>query len=468
MSTSLFLVLFVVMVRRYAVSGPPVRSTSVTERWANFGLDLHLDRDRSRVRAGLERALREAIQSGRLPSATRLPSSRSLAGDLGIARNTVVEAYTQLVAEGWLSAQQGSCTVVASRPPERRPATVSATAPRVAVPRYDLRPGSPDLAAFPRSAWLASARRAITAAPNEAFGYGDPRGRIELREALAGYLARVRGVRTGPDRIIVCSGFTQGLGLIGSVLAAGGSRSWLSEPYGLPVQTQIAASGGYRIHALPMDVEGAVVDPESADRGSLGPRPLLLLSPAHQFPLGFDLSAARRRAAVKWSELTAGVVVEDDYDGEFRYDRRPVGALQALAPDRVVYAGTASKSLAPGLRLGWLAAEPPLLDELVSAKESADRQSTSTEQLTLADFFVSGRYDHQVRRMRLVYRRRRDRLVGMLGRSHPGSAGERDSGRSAGRAGPAAGGHRRGGRRVRRTTRSGRRSPGHLCPDADR
>jgi GntR family transcriptional regulator / MocR family aminotransferase len=379
--------------------------------WATFGLDLHLDLAGTRVRAGLEGALRDAVQTGRLRPGTRLPSSRTLAKDLGIARNTVADAYGQLVAEGWLVARQGSGTQVAERSAAAgSPPAAPAAAER--QPRYDLVPGSPDLSAFPRAAWLTAARRALNAAPNEALGYADPRGRPELREALADYLARTRGVRVTADRLVVCAGFTQGLSLLCRVLAASGRATLAIEEFGHLSHREVVVAGGVNLTTLPVDAHGAAVS-ELTDADAV------LLTPAHQFPLGVALSAQRRIRAVQWALDTDGLIIEDDYDGEFRYDRQPLGAMQALAPEHVVYAGTASKSLAPGVRLGWLVLPAHLVDEVVAAKEVADRQCSALDQLTLAEFIAGGSYDQHVRRSRLSYRRRRDRMVAALRRDAP-------------------------------------------------
>jgi GntR family transcriptional regulator/MocR family aminotransferase len=309
-------------------------------------VDLHLDLPGPRLRAGLESALRDAVRTGRLHPGARLPSSRALAQDLGIARNTVADAYGQLVAEGWLVARQGSGTRVAERAPAVE-AAASAPAGEARPPRYDLRPGAPDLSAFPRATWLRATRRALNDAPDAALGYGDPRGRAELRQALSTYLARARGVRVTPDRLVVCSGFTQGLALICEALRGRGASTLAMEAYGLPTYRDVAEARGLRLTHLPVDAHGASVA-ELADAAAA------VLTPAHQFPLGAPLAPARRGRAVEWAGATGGVIIEDDYDGEFRYDRQPVGAMQALAPEHVVYAGTASKTLAPGLRLGWL------------------------------------------------------------------------------------------------------------------
>ena len=420
------------MPETWANSGPAPASSGAGRdpARASSGVDLHLDRAGPRVRASLEAQLREAVRSGRLAPGLRLPSSRSLAADLGVARNTVADVYGQLVAEGWLVARQGSVTRVAGR----AAAAETGPAPEEAVrrPRYDLRPGSPDVAAFPRSRWLAAARRALNSAPAEAFGNApDPRGRPELHQALAGYLARARGVRVTPDRIVVCSGFTQGLGLICQVLRGRGAATLAVEAYGLAHLRSIAAGHGLRLRALPVDEGGAVLggglgDPSRLggagglrDTAGLGDADAAMLTPAHQFPLGGVLAPERRAQAIDWAARTGGLLIEDDYDGEFRYDRQPVGAMQALAPEHVIYAGTASKSLAPGLRLGWLVVPADLVDEVAAAKARTDRHSSSFDQLTLAEFITSGAYDRQVRRSRLAYRRRRDHLVAAVQRHVP-------------------------------------------------
>jgi GntR family transcriptional regulator / MocR family aminotransferase len=378
-------------------------------------LDLHLEVSGTRPRAGLESAVREAVRSGRLVAGTALPSSRALARDLGIARNTVAEVYGQLVAEGWLTARHGSGTWVAQRAGQR-PVAVRATAVPAARPlRYDLRPGVPDVAAFPRSAWLAAARRAISTAPALDLGYADPTGLQVLRAALAEYLARARGVMIAPDSIIVCAGFAQGLELLCEVLRTRGTRTLAVEAYGHPGHRQIAARSGLKLTALPVDAHGAVM-PGTAETRRVG---AVLLTPAHQFPLGVALAPDRRRQVADWASQTGGLVIEDDYDGEFRYDRQSVGALQPLAPEHVVYAGTTSKSLAPGIRLGWLAVPASLVPEVVAVKRAAGRLSSSLDQLTLAELIRSGGYDRQVRRARLAYRRRRDQLMNSLAHQAP-------------------------------------------------
>ncbi|MGW8356356.1 MocR-like pyridoxine biosynthesis transcription factor PdxR [Streptomyces wedmorensis] len=401
---------------------------------ATFGSDLHLELRGPRLREGLMEALREAVRSGRLEAGTRLPSSRSLAADLGMARNTVADAYAELVAEGWLTARQGSGTRVARRAAPRRtpppapgaplrpgPRTPRAAPPvgarRPGTPAHDLKAGSPDLASFPRAEWLKAYRRALTAAPNDAFGYGDPRGRIELRTALAEYLSRARGVRVRPERIMVCAGFAHGLMLMGEVLRGRGVRDVAVESYGLDVHTNLLDRAGLGLSPLPFDERGTRVEELAA--GEFGGAGAVLMTAAHQFPLGGALPPDRRAAVVDWARASGGFVLEDDYDGEFRYDRQPVGALQGLDPERVVYLGTASKSLAPGLRLGWMVVPEELMGEVVAAKGAADWVSSAPDQLAFAEFLGSGAYDRHVRASRLRYRRRRDQLVAAVAAHSP-------------------------------------------------
>ena len=386
----------------------------MAKAWAISGVDLHLELAGHRVRAGLEAALREAVQTGRLAPGTRLPSSRALAADLGIARNTVAEAYAQLVAEGWLTAMQGSGTRVASTAGvSPGPAAGTGSPPGTRVLRHNLRSGSPDLSAFPRAGWLSAARKALSSAPSQALGYSDPRGRPELREVLAAYLGRTRGVRVAPDRIVVCAGFTQGLALLCQVLPDVGVTKIAVEDYGQPHTVGALAAAGLTPVMLGVDDGGAVLDTTHGAEA-------MLLTPAHQFPLGSVLSPRRRAEAARWAAGSGGLIIEDDYDGEFRYDRQPVGALQALAPEHVIYAGTVSKTLAPGLRLGWLVLPGRLTEAVASAKARSDAHTSSFEQLTLAEFITSGAYDRHVRRVRLAYRRRRDRLVAALTAHAPG------------------------------------------------
>jgi GntR family transcriptional regulator/MocR family aminotransferase len=410
--------------QRYGLIGIVLWSIYMKNHWATLsaddrlaaGSDLLIEMRVPGLRAGLMDALREAVRTGRLAPGSRLPSSRSLAADLGVARNTVADAYAELIAEGWLTAQQGSGTRVAKRAEPRRPTTTASppTQPRRSA-TYGLVPGSPNLAGFPRTQWLAAARRALTAAPDNAFGYGDAAGRVELRTALADYLARARGVQADPQRIIICAGFHQGLTLIAETLKAQRVRAVAVESYGFGVYRDLLHNVGLRTTPLQVDEYGARTGDLIEGRG-LG---AALLTPAHQYPTGVELRPDRRAAAVDWARATNGLILEDDYDGEFRYDRQPVGALQGLDPDRVVYFGSVSKSLAPGLRLAWMVAPEDLVAAVVVAKGNVD-WSSALDQLTLAEFIASGAYDRHVRSMRLRYRHRRDQLVAALALQAPG------------------------------------------------
>ncbi|MEV5884483.1 PLP-dependent aminotransferase family protein [Streptomyces sp. NPDC052020] len=395
----------------------------MAESWVNhaerIGADLHLELSGpGGRRAALIRALREAVRGGRLAPGTRLPPYRSLAADLGVARNTVADAYAELVAEGWLTARQGSGTRVAERTlPLQAAAHGSAPAsPRARRPRHDLRQGTPDVSAFPRAAWLASYRRALQKAPNEVFGPGDPAGRRELREALTEYLARTRGVRAEPGRIVICSGFAHALRLLSGQDGAGGGgvlRGPLAvEGYGLGFHRRLLRAAGVRTVPLPLDDHGALV-------GRLGRERSVLLTPAHQFPTGGPLHPERRAAVVDWARARGGLVLEDDYDGEFRYDRKPVGALQGLDPERVIHLGSVSKTLSPALRLGWMVLPEGYVGGVLAAKGEREAWASVLDQLALADLVVSGAYDRHVRRMRQRYRERRNRLVGALAARAP-------------------------------------------------
>ncbi|QJT01012.1 PLP-dependent aminotransferase family protein [Streptomyces asoensis] len=386
----------------------------MVDSWVNsaerIGADLHVElAGPGGRRAALIRALREAVRGGRLPPGTRLPPYRSLAADLGVARNTVADAYAELVAEGWLTARQGSGTRVADRTEPLRPVqrTPVKAPPRARGPRHDLRQGTPDASSFPRAAWLTSYRRAVQQAPNEVFGPGDPAGRRELREALTEYLARARGVRTEPERIVICSGFAHALRLLfgpGSGLPRG---PLAVEAYGLDFHRGLLAAAGVRTTPLPLDADGARVERLDRERA-------VLLTPAHQFPTGGPLHASRRTAVIDWARARGGVLLEDDYDGEFRYDRKPVGAVQGLDPERVIYLGSVSKSLSPALRLGWMVLPERYVDGVLAAKGEREAWASVLDQLSLADLIVSGAYDRHVRRMRQRYRGRRDRLVEAL------------------------------------------------------
>ncbi|MFE2997291.1 PLP-dependent aminotransferase family protein [Nocardia sp. NPDC059246] len=273
------------------------------------------------------------------------------------------------------------------------------------------RPASPgNAAAFPRTDWVASTRRSLAAAPNDAFGVGDPRGRVELRRTVAEYLSRARGVRAEPERIIICSGFAHGLQLLCDVL----DGPMAMEAYGLDFYRDILHGKGIKSIPISVDHRGAAVD-ELAGTDARA----VLLTPAHRYPTGGPLHPERRAAVLDWIRASGAVLLEDDYDGEFRYDRQPVGALQGLDPDRIVHLGSVSKSLSPALRLGWMVLPDSLIDDVLSAKGSREMWVGVVTQLALADFLSSGAYDRHLRRTRATYRRRRDLLVRTLAQRAP-------------------------------------------------
>ena len=301
------------------------------------------------LHAQVERTLREAIRAGRLMPDTALPSTRVLARTLGISRGVVFEAYAQLAAEGYLVARQGAATRVASRavsePPRARPARLL----RDLAGAHDLMPGRPDLSAFPREVWLASWRRALRRVPDAALGYPDPRGTVELRDALSSYLGRARAVVPDPQRTVITAGVTQGVVLLARALREQGHSLLAVEDPGFHLHRWSVERAGLRTVGVRVDAEGLDVDALAAT----GAR-AVLTTPAHQMPTGVVLTPARRAALLVWADEVDGLVIEDDYDAEYRFDREPVGALQGVDPQRVAYAGSASKTLANALRLGWL------------------------------------------------------------------------------------------------------------------
>jgi GntR family transcriptional regulator/MocR family aminotransferase len=380
-------------------------TTLPTGALTQSGIDLHLELGGSGLRVGLADALRAAIRSGRLAAGSKLPASRSLAHDLAIARSTVTECYATLIEEGWLTAKHGSGTRVAERAlPLRR--AVPPPSPAQQRPTHGLEPGAADYADFPRTAWLGAARRALTAAPHSAFGYGDPLGQLGLRTALAEYLARVRGVYADPARIVICSGYHHGLSVIARALKAEGTATVATEAYGLNLYRHVLNSEGMITPPLEVDECGAI----TTNLDSLPRAAALSITPAHQFPSGYALSPERRSAVIDWARSTGGIVLEDDYDGEFRYDRKPVGSLQGLDPDHVVYFGTASKSIAPALRLAWMVVPERLLPAVARSKGNVETVSV-LDQLTFAEFVTSGAFDRHIRGRRQSYRRRREDLV---------------------------------------------------------
>ncbi len=388
-----------------------------TKEGASYGPELLVRLRGGRRRAQLEDRLRELVRDGTLGAGSRMPSSRALAGDLGVSRRLVVDAYAQLLAEGYLVAQQGAGTFVAAAGALEREEPAPQTA---SAPRFDFFPGAPDLASFPRTLWLRATREVLRTAPDSSFAYPDARGTPTLRAALAAYLRRVRGVVVEPDAIVVCSGATQGLTLLARALLRLGTRAIDVEDPGLPPHRAVLAYAG-------LDVRGAPVDEQGVDVAALS-APVALTTPAHQCPTGVVLSPRRRGELVRWARA-GGLVIEDDYDAEFRYDRAPLGALQGLAPDRVVYLGTVSKTLAPGMRLGWLVLPPELVAPVAEAKALDDLGCSALEQLVLARLLETSAYDRHLRRARRRNRARRDALLAAVARELPGA---RVSGVSAG------------------------------------
>jgi len=358
------------------------------------------------LRAGLERTLRDAIRAGALREGVRLPSSRALAERLGVSRGVVTDAYAQLEAQGFLVARVRAAPVVAAV--SRRPSARRTPEPAAPPPRYDLIPVTPDVTLFPRARWARAGHQVASRAPSAALDYGESRGERVLREALADHLGRTRGVIAEPEQIVVVQGTAQGIEIVLRLL---GARRVAVEDPSHRTQHERIREHGLELVARPVDAEGLVVDGLDADA--------VLVTPAHQFPTGSVLSGRRRRELLAWARTRGAVIVEDDYDAEFRYDREPVRALQGVAPENVIQLGTVSKTLVPALRLGWVVVPDERADDAERAKRLLDDFSPALDQLTLAEFLRRGEYDRHVRRARVVYRRRRDRLLARLGEALP-------------------------------------------------
>jgi GntR family transcriptional regulator/MocR family aminotransferase len=358
----------------------------------------------------LERALREAVRDGRLRAGVLLPSSRGLAAELGVSRGVVTTAYEQLSAEGYLVTRQGALVSVA--PGVRAQASQPATPSLLPEFAYDFSPGLPDLAGFPRDRWLRSLRSAWRETRLDAIGYADPRGVPELREALADYLARVRGAATDPEHLLICTGFRQGLSLTCRWLHANGIERVALEDPGWHAQRLIIEEAGLTVTPVAVDAEGINVDALQSSNADA-----VVVTPSHQFPTGVVLSPGRRTALIDWAEHGDRLIIEDDYDGELCGER--IGSLQGLAPDRVLYIGSASKRLTPGMRLGWMLPPSWLSWSLITAKAIEDGGSEITGQLALADFIARSELDRHLRRMRVRYSNRRAALLAALAREQP-------------------------------------------------
>ena len=370
-------------------------------------------------------ALRSAIGDGRLGDGALLPATRVLAEDLDVSRGVVVEAYRRLAEEGLVKSQTSNGTVVTSAywSGLRRPSPPAALGPEGFVPRLpgadkhpidiDLSPGLPDLSAFPRATWLRAERAVLNRASAASLAYGDPRGSAELRTELAGWLGRVRGVRAYPEDILIVGGVAQAITLLSQVLQRRGtSRIALEDPGSRGVREGLTRTGTTPV-PVPVDAEGLRVD-TLASTGEQA----VLVTPAHQFPTGVVLAPSRRAALLDWAR-SGGLIIEDDYDAEYRYDRTPVPALQSSAPEHVAHTGSISKTLAPALRLGWLIAPRELQEELVMAKYANDLGSPVLPQLVFAELLAKGELDRHIRVTRGRYRTRRDAFVQALRRACP-------------------------------------------------
>jgi GntR family transcriptional regulator / MocR family aminotransferase len=384
----------------------------VTVDWSRNGPELLLGLERGSgtpLARQLQERLRDAIRSGRLEHGERLPASRALATQLGVSRGVVVDTYAQLESEGYLRSTQGSGTVVASVAGE---AHRSESPPR-SRPRFDVdfEYGVPDMRTFPMRDWLwamgVAGRTATTADLGDELGAGS----AQLRTVLAAYLRRVRGAVADPDAVVVCAGFRYGLNLVLRALLAEGVTTVAVEDPGPVDHQEIARRSGMRVVPVPVDELG--LDVAALART---PARVVVTTPAHQAPTGVVLAAERRHALVEWANAVDGFVVEDDYDAEFRYDRQPVGAVQGLAPQRVVAMGSTSKTLSPTLRMGWLVCPPRLREAVGVEKQLLGRGAPGLDQLALAALIESGRFDRHLRQMRALYKRRREALVSSLAR----------------------------------------------------
>ncbi|MDA0166570.1 PLP-dependent aminotransferase family protein [Solirubrobacter ginsenosidimutans] len=374
----------------------------------------------------VEDQLRAAIRDGRLVEGEPLPASRTLAADLGVSRGVVSDAYMQLAAEGWLLVTPRAAPRVAPTTRGSDPLTkrfrseqafsyehvVEGSDPLITRVVYDLRPGRPDLSRFPRAEWVRSLSAAVRAAGVAELDYPPIAGATRLREVLAAYRGRVRGTLAGAEDVILCAGAGQAFVTIAEAL---GPVKLAVEDPGHEGIRGLFAKRGLRPVPVRVDEAGVVVDELPDDARAA------LLTPAHQFPTGAVLSAERRAALLRWAQERDALIIEDDYDAEYRYDRAPIGALQGLRPDLVAHVGSVSKTLAPALRLGWLIAPPAWRDRFLEARASLDHGLPALEQFALADFITRGAYDRHLRRSGRTYRHRRDALIAALTEALPGA-----------------------------------------------
>ncbi len=378
-------------------------------------VDLHIDLAEApgrSLRARLEHALREAMRSGRLSADERLPSTRELAVGLGVSRGVVVDAYAQLAAEGYLrTARGGGTRVAATVAPTSLPAPAPTRPDRI---RYDLSPFRPALGAIPRRALMAAFARVLRDTPDERLGLPDPAGTFELRAALSSYLGRVRGVQAAAEELVITNGTRNSLSLVWRALAAQGVRRVATEDPGWSGVAETALDAGLRAVPVPVDEQGLRVDELRTKAVEA-----VAVAPAHQYPTGAVLSAPRRTAILEWARAGARVVIEDDYDAEYRYDHQPIGSLQGLAPDHVIYAGSSSKTVAPSLRLGWIVVPSRLRDRIVELKRTAGTTPSPISQLAFAHLIDRGELDRHLRRQRRRYQQQREALLTALGAELP-------------------------------------------------
>ena len=365
--------------------------------------------------------LRAAVSGNRLRAGERLPSSRALAASLGVSRTVVTNAYLQLFAEGWLEGRHGSGTYVAQgaasgqAPPPPIEARSAEPLPSAAVIQpapappgqalIPMLPGIPWVAGIDQAAWRRAWRRAgLTSAAR----WPDPRGLPALRAALCGYLRRSRGLACTPGHVLITRGVANGLSLLAAAVLRPGDRAGVEEP-GYPVGRSILSARGATVVPVPVDSHGLVT---GALPGNLR---LVYTTPAHQYPLGGRLPVPRRQALTAWARATGALIVEDDYDSEFRYDVAPLPALYGLDPDVVAYLGTTAKTLTPTFGVGWLVARPDLVTELAGLRETLGDRTDEAAQYAMTELIESGDLDRHIRRMRREYARRRNAIVAILG-----------------------------------------------------
>ena len=360
------------------------------------------------LRRQLEDALRVAIRSGRLAPGSVLPPSRDLADQLGVSRGVVVDSYAQLAAEGYLSAKRGSATRVALLPASASPPTRRPVSPPEYF-RYELRPGVADFHAFPRARWKAMLLRALRELPDMRLTYADHRGVPELRNAIAEYLARMRGVVVEPEHVVVCCAASQALTVLWDVLRQRGARRVAIEDPGWRWQRFTVEHAGLEPVPVRVDADGMVVSElAAADVDAV------VMTPAHQYPTGVVMTAERRAALIRWARERRALIVEDDYDVEYRFGRDPMASLQGLAPDLVAFVGTTSKTLAPALRLAWIVPPSHLIGDVENVLLVTGVTPPTLDQIAMASFIEDAALERHLRSMRRRYRAKREVLVDAL------------------------------------------------------